>query len=97
MGLVWFGVLAITIPKKRVRSFLMNTRLLLTDLLKILILQKNDQNCKKCLFFGLIIRVTLNFTYKIIQTSCTNEFGLKSKENVKILLFQNLVCARVDV
>ena len=48
-------------------------------------------------FLVLIIKVTLNFTYKIIQTSCTNEFGLKSKENVKILLFQNLVCARVDV
>ena len=76
----------------------MNTRLLLTDLLKILILQKNYQNCKKMsVFLVLIIKVTLNFTYKIIQTSCTNEFGLKFKENVKILLFQNLVCARVDV
>ena len=49
-------------------------------------------------FLLLIIKVTLNFTYKIIQTSCTNEFGLKFKEdNASVRRFGELNPAQLDL
>ena len=81
MGFVWFGVLAITIPIKRVRSFFNEHQTFANGFLKNHdFAEKLSNYKKKSLFLVLIIKVTLNFTYKIIQTSCTNEFGLKPKK-----------------